>query len=119
PLQPHEARLWQGLFQSNTLGELSNSFLLGLAKDGEALNSVLPEKTMTKMPAPRFDYLKPAAPKQENKSNPREAITALQTSVAKLRAENESLRQHRDILANSVGSRLFRKLKRLLGRDSL
>ena len=98
----NEAKMWQGVLQNETLGEYSNSFLIAIGNQAEAVTRV-------------FDFSLGVFPKVTTS----EKIGAVQVSTTSQQDVNEKIQhlQHKlDLVLNSRGWKLLNRLRVLFGK---
>jgi SAM-dependent methyltransferase len=119
----NENRIWQGLNVSNTLAELSNSFLMLLGRNPEQIDAMCKFEVEQYL-SPQLNYRLPselAAAKNEVASIDVNAagIELLQSQLTQLQAHSNSLQETVDIMAGSSGWTWLNRIRRLLGKKSV
>ncbi len=90
----YEPRLWQGLVESGTLTQLSNSFLLLLGDDADVLRETAPKQAITEFRNPKFEYLEP--PKKPSGPGPLAQIKKLTQKLEAMERHSRELEKIRD-----------------------
>jgi SAM-dependent methyltransferase len=118
-----EYRIWQGLNVSNTLSELSNSFLILLGQDQAKIDAVC-EFGIEKYSCPQLNYSLPSEAVKVNNEPASTDVNAagmefLHAQLTQLQAHSKSLQETVDIMAGSSGWIWLNRIRRLLGKKSV
>ncbi len=114
-----EHRIWQGLAQTGSLGEHSNSFLIALSDDSNSVDRVCDFRAQSYPIVPLNYEIPKARISAESALQINEKMERhLNAEIIQLKSHSASLEARVEIMSNSIGWRLLSGIRRIFGKTS-